>query len=112
MRLNSSKTRRMGEPHPAPPPFAIRRNDIFRYKNNLRRLADQAVFLRVRRRCDQCQNGRPVWRRYAHPALTRLQLDVERERETQLIKIETQAPVLVPHVNVDGVYAQIRTLPF
>ena len=102
----------MAKADSAPSPFAVGRHDIFGYEDNLRMLADQLVVIGVGIWSDQRQHGCAVRRRNADPALSGLKADIKGQSKTELIKIESQASILIAYIHIDSVHAEIRVLPF
>src|SRR6266481_6018921 len=102
--LDAPEPRCMAKANSAPSPFAVGRHDIFGYKDNLRMLADQLVVIGVGIWSDQRQHGCAVRRRNADPALSGLKADIKGQSKTQLIKIESQAPILIAYIHIDSVH--------
>jgi len=75
-------------------------------------LPDELVVIGVRVRGDQREHSGAVRRRNSDPALSGLKTNIKSEAESQLIKIESQAPILIAHVYIDSVNAKVRVLPF
>ena len=91
-------------------PLGVSCHDIFGNKRNLRRLADELVLVRVGIRRDQGKHRRAVRRRNPDPALSRLKAHIKGQAESQLIHVESQAPVLIANENVDRVNPKMGVL--
>jgi hypothetical protein len=98
------------EPNPTPPPFAVFRGDIFGYENHSGGPPDEFVFFRAKLRRDQREHRRAIGRCHRDPTVARLKPRVERHFEPELIHEESQAFVLVPHENLNGVDAEVLAL--
>jgi hypothetical protein len=105
--LDAAQARRVIEANSAVGPFLIFGEDVFGDKRQARGAADEFEVERVGLRCDQREDGLPVRRSYGDEAFTGLQFRVVREVEAELVDIEAQAAVLVAHVDIDGVDAEV-----
>jgi hypothetical protein len=110
--LNPSQPRRGRESYSLLRPFLESCRNVVRQKYNLRRSPNQFRFLRFRPRLHQRQHRRPIRWRHRHPSLPRLQLRVKRHAKPKLLRIKFQAPILVPHIHVDAVHAQMLVARF
>ncbi len=98
----------MTEANPALAPFAEFGGDILGHKNDVRRPPDQLARYRTELGRDQVEHCGAIGRSDRNPALAGLQLRVKSQIESELVKVEAQAPVLVANKDGDTLNAQVR----
>jgi hypothetical protein len=104
---NPAKPRRAAEANAARSPLVKLRGNVFRHEDDRDRAADFFVIGRFRARRDQGQDGAAVGRLDRDPALPRLEANIERELEPELVHEEADASLLVAHEDLDGLQAQV-----
>ncbi len=97
----------MTKANPAFSPSSVRCRNVFRNEHHRSWLADELVFVRVGLRRDQGQHSRAIGRRNRYQALTGLQTHVIGHAEAKLVQVKPQAPLLITHVDVDGLHAEV-----
>ena len=105
--LDAPKAWNVAKANSASSPLAIRGHDIFGDKSNLRRLADQLIFIRIGIRCDQRKHRGAVWWRNPNPALPGLKSHIKGQIKSKLFHVESKASVLIANVDVDRVNAKV-----
>src|SRR5262249_39985107 len=105
--LDAPETRRLVKTNSSLAPFLEFGSDIFGDKDNLRRATNQLVFLRCGLGSDEREDGSAVRRRDREPAIAGLKADVKGDLESKLVAIETQAPLLIAHEDVDAMDAKV-----
>jgi len=91
-------------------PFRELGDHVLREENDRGRPADERIVFRIRIGCYQPQHRSTVGRRHRHQTVARLQPGIQCQIESELLCIEFEAPILIAHVNVDGVDPQVRIL--
>ena len=81
--------------------------DVFGNKNNLRGTADEFVFLGLGLGNDKGKDGTAIGRGDGYPAVSGLKAGIESQVESQLIKVETQAAILIANVDVHAVKTEV-----
>ena len=84
-------------------PFRVFGGDILGNKNDSGGSSDELIVARFGLGRDQRQQGAAVGRSDRYPAVAGLKLRIEGQIEAKLIRIESEAPILVSNVDVDRV---------
>jgi hypothetical protein len=97
--------------HAAAAPFLILADHIFGDKNHMGVPSDEFVFLRFGLRSDKGKHRTAIWRANCHPPLGRTNPNITHQSEAELIDVKAQALVLIADEDVNGVNAEMLTLP-
>jgi hypothetical protein len=103
----AAQARRVIEAHAAVGPFLIFGENVFRDERQAGGAADQLEVERVGLGRNQREDGLSVGRSHRNEAFAGLQFGIVSKVEAELVNIETHAAVLIAHVDVDRVDAQV-----
>jgi hypothetical protein len=109
--LHPPQSRHILKPNAAPAPLAILGEDILRYKNDPGGPADKLILTRFGFGRDKGKQGATVGRGDRHPPVAGLKLRIKGQSESELIRVESQALILISNVNVDSVNTQMGAVP-
>jgi hypothetical protein len=84
-------------------PLAELGKDVFGHEDDLRGATDELVVRGPWTGCDEGEHGAAVWRGDRDPALAGSELRIERQLESELVQVESQAAILIPNEDPNGV---------